>query len=237
MNRSTTSDHGFVVHVRPYRDTSDLIEFFSLQHGRLGLLYKGSRGRQKGRQRIRPFCMLELQWGGRGELKNLYQASVLQDFMPDSDEAVFSAMYLNELLYALLPREVSEPVIWQCYKDSMAMLSRPVKNLDCQLRRFEFTLLNELGLLGDTSEDIDSNRVEPGAAYRLEAPGQWRRVAVEHNSVSGEVLLAIAASDYTDASLCARMKSAARQVLALNAPGAGEASRKLYREFLELRPG
>jgi hypothetical protein len=39
-------EHGFVLHQRPYRDSSQLLECMTAVHGRLGLVARGSRARR-----------------------------------------------------------------------------------------------------------------------------------------------------------------------------------------------
>ena len=57
----------FVLHRRPYRDTSLLLEVFSQEYGRLGLVARGAvspRSRWKGL--LQPFAPLLLSWSGAG---------------------------------------------------------------------------------------------------------------------------------------------------------------------------
>ncbi len=63
---------GFVLHQRPYRNTSQLLECTTAEHGRVGLIARGSR-RTNSRQRalLQPFVPLRLSWLRRGELGQL----------------------------------------------------------------------------------------------------------------------------------------------------------------------
>ena len=59
----------FLLHRRPYRDSGLLLEAFSQEHGRLGLVARGAsspRSRLKGL--LQPFAPLLLSWTGAGEL-------------------------------------------------------------------------------------------------------------------------------------------------------------------------
>ena len=59
----------FILHRRPYRDSSLLLEAFSRESGRLGLVAHGaasSRSRLKGV--LQPFTPLLLSWSGDGDL-------------------------------------------------------------------------------------------------------------------------------------------------------------------------
>ena len=67
-------ERGFVLHQRPYRDSSQLLECVTAGHGRMGLVARGSR-RAATRQRalLQPFVPLKLSWVRRGELGRLTQ--------------------------------------------------------------------------------------------------------------------------------------------------------------------
>ena len=62
-------EHGFVLHQRPYRNTSQLLECLTAEHGRVGLVARGSRRPGSGqRALLQPFVALHLSWLKRGEL-------------------------------------------------------------------------------------------------------------------------------------------------------------------------
>ena len=51
----------FVLHQRPYRNTSQLLECVTASHGRVGLVARGSRGSRGGqRALLQPFVPLRL---------------------------------------------------------------------------------------------------------------------------------------------------------------------------------
>ncbi len=68
----------FVLHSRPYSETSLMLDVFTEQEGRQRLLAKGARRRRSGlKGALQPFTPLLIRWGGRGELK------ILRDADPD----------------------------------------------------------------------------------------------------------------------------------------------------------
>ncbi|HEX5418578.1 MAG TPA: DNA repair protein RecO C-terminal domain-containing protein [Gammaproteobacteria bacterium] len=69
---SVLLEPAFVLHQRPYRNTSQLLECLTAEHGRIGLIAQGSR-RALGGQRalLQPFVPLRLSWVRRGELGRL----------------------------------------------------------------------------------------------------------------------------------------------------------------------
>lgn len=62
----------FILHRRPYRDSSLLLEALSMEHGRLGLVVRGAAGpRSRLRGLLQPFVPLLLSWSGAGDLVTL----------------------------------------------------------------------------------------------------------------------------------------------------------------------
>ena len=66
---------GYVLHHRPWRDTSRILEVLTREHGRLTLFARGVRGpTAKLAPVLQPFQPLLLSWSGRGEAPALTSA-------------------------------------------------------------------------------------------------------------------------------------------------------------------
>src|SRR5690606_22837280 len=67
-----TLQPAYILHHRPYRDTSALLEFWTRDFGRVGVVARGARavGSQL-RGILQPFRPLLVSWTGKGELKTL----------------------------------------------------------------------------------------------------------------------------------------------------------------------
>merc|ERR1712093_766048 len=63
-----TAQTAFVLHSRPYRESSALVDFFTPE-GRLRAVLRGACG--KAGTLARPFVPLEVEFRGRGELKSV----------------------------------------------------------------------------------------------------------------------------------------------------------------------
>ena len=78
MTRSTRRIHltpGYLLHHRPWRDTSRILEVLTREHGRLTLFARGVRGPSaKLASVLQPFQLLLLSWSGRGEAPQLTAA-------------------------------------------------------------------------------------------------------------------------------------------------------------------
>src|ERR1043165_6257116 len=95
-------DKGYVLHSYPYRETSLLLQVWTEQHGRFGLVAKGARRpKSPTRTLLAPFQPLVLSWFGRGELKTPKSAEPAAAARPLAGASLFCAFYLNELLLKL----------------------------------------------------------------------------------------------------------------------------------------
>ena len=115
------SQPAYVLHSRAYRESSALVDFLTPQ-GRLRAVLRGARG--KAGSLARPFIPLELETRGRGELKNVgrLEAAGIPNLL--SGEALFSGLYLNELLIRVLPAEDPHPVIFEQYAMTILALAQ-----------------------------------------------------------------------------------------------------------------
>jgi DNA repair protein RecO (recombination protein O) len=210
----------FVLHTRPWRETSVLAELFTAEHGRLGVVARGvRRGRRGGSSPLRPFVALRCLWRGRGELRTLTTAEPERPFVLVGD-ALFGGLYLNELLVRLLQREDAHPELFLAYARAVAALAGPAPALEPVLRRFEFGLLEELGYGFPLDLDATGRPVRADARYRFEAEAGLLPVeGVEEGGgpgrgFPGAALLALAAGDFDEAETRRVAKRLARQALA-----------------------
>ena len=62
----------FVLHAQPYKETSLLVEMFTREHGRVGLVARGARRPRAGiRALLLPFSPLEVGWFGKSDIRTL----------------------------------------------------------------------------------------------------------------------------------------------------------------------
>lgn len=213
MTAATELEVAFLLQVRPYRETSLLIEAFARGHGRLGLVARGARRpRSAWRSLLQPFRPLVMSWAGRGALQTLRTAEAAAPAAVPAGVDVVSAFYLNELLLALLRRGDPHPELFDRYAAALAELATPGQ-AEPALRRFELGLLQELGY--GLCLDRDATTQQP-----LDPAGNYHYVP-EHGPVMvrdgqpagpvyhGAALLGIGREDFTDEVT----RRAARQLL------------------------
>jgi DNA repair protein RecO (recombination protein O) len=135
----------FLLHARPYRESSQIIEIFGQHHGRVGLVARGSR-RPKSRWKsaLQPFQPMRMSWSGRGTLQTLRAAEPASPSLPFTGIYVMAGYYMNELLIALLHRSDPHPDLFAHYGSALATLAAG-EELEPTLRRFELALLAEIG--------------------------------------------------------------------------------------------
>ena len=112
----------FILHHRPYRETSALLNVFTKQHGRVTLVGRGSR-RQATRASIQPFVLLHINFQGRTELMTLTHIETVGVPVALKKECLLSGLYLNELLVRLLPLQDPHPDLFDAYHDTLLQLS------------------------------------------------------------------------------------------------------------------
>ena len=81
----------------------------------------------------------------------------------------YAALYLNEVLWRLLPTEDPMPVLWQHYQDTLERLKQSLTpdELRLCLRQFEKHLFFELGFELTLSQDSSLSQINPDSTYRF----------------------------------------------------------------------
>jgi DNA repair protein RecO (recombination protein O) len=164
-------EHGFVLHQRPYRDSSQLLECMTARHGRMGLVARGSR-RAASRQRalLQPFVPIRLSWVRRGELGRLTHVEAEGQSHALEGQRLLAGFYVNELLLRLLARGDPNGEVFSCYSRCLAQLGGAA-SLARTLRVFELELLRALGYeveLDSEAETGEPLREELRYVYELE---------------------------------------------------------------------
>ena len=178
-----TLQPGSVIHSRPYGDSSALLDVFTAEFGRVGLVAKGARRQtRKGSKAglLQPFIPLLLSFSGGNELKTLRSVESAPGRVELAGDRLFSGLYVNELLVRLLHRDDPHPRLFAAYNDTVQQLAH-LQMIDVGLRLFEMRLLEELGYrLELTIEGATGLPVRPEAFYHYQpGAGLVRRRAGE----------------------------------------------------------
>jgi DNA repair protein RecO (recombination protein O) len=200
---------GFVLHRRSYRETSYLTDLFTLELGKVSAVARGVRGNKSDKKSLlQSFQPLLFSVSGKHELRNLNQLESAGSMMKLVGHQLFSAMYLNELLNRLLPKEVPHPELFQAYHQSLNWLANGDDIEPC-LRQFELLLLDDMGYGIDLTQEYENGQtVEADVDYCLVLENGMRRIdndAQGTNRFSGEALLQVSNNVWSPNSLqCAK---------------------------------
>ena len=212
----------FVMHGRPYRETSLLLECLTRDHGRIGVVARGVRRERAKLQRsqLEPFQPMALDFLLRGELATLRAAEPIGQPMRLVGDALMSGLYLNELVVRLTARHDPQPAVFDAYGATLRRLAdgEPV---GWTLRRFERDLLDALGYaLALEYEGSSGEPLIPGGSYRYEPElGAVPARPNEPLTVQGRDLLDLAADRCPDAAGLAALRRLMRQVITFHLGG------------------
>ncbi|MEM5527803.1 DNA repair protein RecO [Gammaproteobacteria bacterium AS21] len=195
MNYRVEKQAAYVLHTRPYRDTSALVDFFSLEHGIVTAVCRGvRRPHSKMRAILQPFTPVQISWQGRNELKTLTVAESTGHLGAISGNALICGLYANELLHKLLATHDPHPKLFVYYQ--YLLNSLVLQDIEIPLRIFERKLFLELGY------NIDLSHIDANTTYYFDGEQLVIKKVVTINSSDqsamfyGADLLAIKEDDY-----------------------------------------
>jgi len=162
----------YILHKRAFRDSSQILDVFSREYGRISLMSRGSRGaKSKAGGLLQLFRPILISWQGRGEMPFLNSVEMADIQAPGlSGRSQMSAMYLNELLVYLLHKNDVHEEIFDQYHACLYALKEN-NNIEIVLRLFEKELLQLLGFGLNLVVDADSGdpiREDAYYAYHFE---------------------------------------------------------------------
>jgi len=156
----------YILHKRPFRDSSQILDVFSRQYGRISLMSRGSRGaKSKMGGLLQLFKPILVSWQGRGEMPFLNSVEMADIKAPAlSGKSQMSALYINELLVYFLHKNDVHEDLFDRYHACLYALKEN-NNIEVVLRLFEKELLQLLGFGLNLTIDADSNEPVCEDAY------------------------------------------------------------------------
>jgi len=147
----------YVLHHRPWRDTSRMLDVFSREYGRLTLFARGVRGsKSQSASLLQPFQPLVVSWIGGGDTAQLTHVEAAPGLsgctVPLPPAALLSAWYLNELLLKLTERGDPQSAVFDLYHLTLDQL-RCGAVIAPVLRAFERHLLELIGYAVQFSQE------------------------------------------------------------------------------------
>lgn len=237
---------GWLLHSRPYRDTSMLLDFFTEESGRVSAIARGIRNpKAKQKAFLQPFIPLHISLAGRGDLQNLRQVEARSAALFLRGEALFSALYINELMVRLVAGHEKDKTLFNAYSAVLNELSTGAE-IEPLLRTFELRLLENLGYGLQLTHEADSDDpVVSEGWYYLQADGGFvRQLQVAESEAgtssgylySGDELHRIARADFSQTSTRRAAKRLLRSVLQQHLSERPLGSRELFKALPKQLP-
>ncbi len=227
----------FILHQRPFRETSVLLDVLSQQFGRVSLIAKGVRKQKRSQMGLyQIYQPLLIAWTGRGELQTLTQLETLSPRYLLKAESALCGLYINELMVKLLPLHESEQAIFSAYQIALESLQK-AENTQLTLRLFEKQLLSQLGYgLVLDREFANGALIDEDQQYYYQADAGLARwyPGQKQISISGRSLQHLADESGFDSESLKEIKNMMRSVLNFYLGGKPLQSRQLFTELHRL---
>ncbi|MDN6318530.1 MAG: DNA repair protein RecO [Marinobacter sp.] len=193
----------YVIHRRPWRETSLVLDLFSLNHGRISAVARGANSSKSAlKAQLQPFQPLLLGWVGRGDLKTLTQVDVRDGPALRRTVSLYSGLYLNELVQRVLPPADPLPTLFAAYIETLDLLAQTA-DVEPVLRRFEQAFAAALGFDFAWDLAMDTGQAVNAAESYCYDPEQGIVSAVSTGvrlrNLPGDTLLALAGGDFEGA--------------------------------------
>lgn len=231
------AEPAYILHQRPYRETSLLLDVFTCNYGRIGLVARGAKRPKSGQAvLLQPFRPLILFYSRRGELGNLQHVETAATNFPITGVSMLAGFYINELVIRLLHREDPHTELFAAYEKVLTDLETRQQEA---LRYFEMDLLEAIGFGPVLDHDVISG--EPLIANGLyqyvseRGPSAEKYVPGEHVNIHGRTLLELANRSLGSATSLKEAKYLLRQEIGWHLGGRPLASRELYQAYLHNR--
>lgn len=192
----------YVLHSKPYRENSQIIDLFCEKQGRFSALYRVSKKQPS----LQPFIPYQMQFSGRGDLKYCQHVEVhYPDFQMDDGQAfderslrgkdlkgknLYCGFYLNELIMRLTWKDEPQKELFVVYQQTLKglLLLDNDQQSEPFLRRFEFHLLTILGYQYNWQQDSDCREIQPQQYYHFDSAVGFKALNIEnygiHNSAT-----------------------------------------------------
>ncbi len=224
----------FLLHHKPYQESSVLIDVLTQNSGKISLIAKGVR-QQKAKHLglLRPFLPLNISYTGAGGLKLLNHAEAGNSEIILPGINTYCGFYLNELIRYFLPVDEPYPDIFLAYFTCLQQLKTKLP-IEAALRNFEVQLMQSLGYELQLQYDYLSHEpIKPDLNYRFDLELGAR---VDHQGkIHGATLIAMHQGTYIDQRQLNEAKWLMRQVIDFHLQGKTLQSRSLISK-LQQRP-
>lgn len=137
--------NAYVLHVRPYKETSALVDLLTPDNGLIRCMARGVKKNIIQGQSLQPFVKYNIIFNGDSDLKTLTHFESMSLPLALKGDALFSGFYINEIILRALRSEadIEDEALFNAYEAALVSLNN--ERLEPCLRMFEITLLQHLG--------------------------------------------------------------------------------------------
>ena len=161
-------ERAYLLHHRPYSETSLICYFFTHSHGIVHILSKGARRPRGYYPLLQPGLELFVSWSGKSELKTLRKAELCKRHSLFDGEKLILLLYTNELLMKLLKPQDSHPRLYDAY--DLFLINQTRASHERNLRIFEQRMFAELGYGLSFAKDYKSGEPIVAEGYYVYEP-------------------------------------------------------------------
>lgn len=232
LRESVELELAYVLHQRAYRNTSQLIECFTLHHGRVGLVAQGSRRVAKGsRALLQAFTPLRVSWIRRGELGRVVNVEAAAATAGLAGDRLLAGYYINELVLRLTARDDANTDAFSCYSECIGSLAQ-APDTSRALRLFEYALLRALGYGIELGHDATTSEpIRAEYRYEVDLDGAPRRI-MGPGGFSGRELISLRDGVLEDDESLRAAKRLLARALQAHLGGSRLRSRDVLRDIL-----
>lgn len=223
----------FVLHQRPYRETSLLLDVLTQDHGRINLIAKGVKQKKRSQAGlIQQYQPLLLSW--TQGTSSLYTMTAVEAGGPPyklMGESSLCGLYINELMVKLLPIAEADKAIYQAYVQAIEGLQQAAVN-EITLRVFEKQLLAHLGYGLALSHEVESGeaiQADRDYYYRAESGLFYWQPGSKYHRISGRSLQHLNNERGFDETSLLEIKQLMRGVIQFYLAGRPLQSRELFK--------
>ena len=166
MKSNQKESDAFLLHATKFKETSLLCSFFSKEFGKVSAVAKGARSKKSKFQVLTvPGAVFKIAFSGRKDLKTLTSCESLETL--DIKGPNFKIyLYLNEIILKLLESYEPMPEVYESLIKIFKFLDgNKNASIEFELRRFEYSLISELGYGFNIDRDIEGEIIDSKSYY------------------------------------------------------------------------
>lgn len=208
----TKSLQALVLHKQWSGDTSARVHFYTREMGVMQCLYKGGRTPKK-QSSLQAFTPLWLSINERYDRFFVRSIESMEPTLELASSALFSGLYVNELLYYVLKPLSADSSLFDAYWFTLKALAKAGDRLAIEaiLRRFEWTLIKACGYsFSWTHVAGTQDIIQPDVCYYFVAGEGF---VAQSQGIPGAHILAIAQDNLQQAEYLKSAKIIMRQAI------------------------